>query len=630
MCGIAGFVDFTGHSTDADLERMVRTLAHRGPDDVGLEVDHVDRTLVGLGQTRLAIIDLSSAGRQPMTYRHLTIVFNGEIYNYAEIRAELIALGHHFTSHGDTEALLHAYDEWGTACLSRLIGMFAFVLLDRRNSQIVMCRDRAGVKPFFLFERNGILLFASELKAFHRHPQFVGEIDPMSVREYMDFGYIPAPHSIFKHCRKLDAGSILTINLRTREQREERYWDVRQCYRLPPLDLSYDEAKAELRALLASACNYRMVADVPIGVFLSGGYDSTAVVAFLAAARPAESIRTFTIGFHGGNNEAPRAKRIASLLGTSHTELYCDIREAREIFPTLPRIFDEPFADSSAIPTILVSQLARKEVTVALSADGGDETFAGYSVYRHFLQRLALLNRIPNALRGLVRGLCAIGARGAPFLDDRVMHRMDVVSRVLASTGPLNGQYLFAEYFKPTNLVARTMFREDVGRRPTPFDADYSKFTDDLSTALAIDYRMYLKDDILTKVDRATMSVSLEGREPLLDHRLIEFAARLPSSYKVGGLSKRILRDVVHEFVPRELLDHPKTGFSAPVDQWLRTGLRDLLEHHLSEEAVARAGMFAPQFVRRVKEAFFRGSTDHFSYTWKLLQYHMWFDEWMQ
>ncbi|NQV74416.1 MAG: asparagine synthase (glutamine-hydrolyzing), partial [Bacteroidetes bacterium] len=401
MCGISGFVDFKKQLDKESLKGMVHSTTHRGPDDSGCEFYSNQAEHIGLGHNRLAIIDLTAAGHQPMHFDDLSIVFNGEIYNFGEIKDELTKAGHSFKSHSDTEVILHAYKEWGNSCVDRFIGMFAFAIYDRGCSSIILFRDRAGVKPLYYYWNNDLFLFGSELKSFSKIGNFIKEIDFDAVNLFMDYGYVPAPFSIFKNCMKLYPGHILILDLSGKNYTISKYWDVADYYRLPKLKISYEEAKTKLESLLISAFNYRMISDVPVGVFLSGGFDSTAVAAILQKGRK-EKIKTFTIGFQEGNNEAPYAKDIASYLGTDHTEYYCSIREAQDILPLLPYYYDEPFADSSAIPTILVSRIAKKEVTVSLSADGGDEIFAGYIYYRSFVKTADLLLKIPSILRKIL------------------------------------------------------------------------------------------------------------------------------------------------------------------------------------------------------------------------------------
>lgn len=385
MCGIAGFVDFESSSNEDVLNKMTLSLQHRGPDGQGIYFKETAAAQIGLGHRRLSIIDLSECGSQPMHYNGLHIIFNGEVYNFAEIRLELEKKGHQFTGHSDTEIILHAYQEWGIDTIQQWKGMFAVVIYDENKNELIAIRDRAGVKPFYYYWQDGLFLFASELKAFAQHPNFKKEIDPSAVASFLQYGYVSFPHCIYKNTFKLPAAQVLKLDLNTQQLSTIRYWNVYDYYNKPKMDMGFDEAMKETETILQKAFNYRMVADVPVGVFLSGGFDSSCVTALLQKDST-EKIKTFTIGATDESlDEAPYAKQIAEHLGTEHTEYYCTPKEALDIIPELPYYYDEPFADSSAIPTILVSRLAREKVTVALSADAGDEIFAGYNRYDYLL-----------------------------------------------------------------------------------------------------------------------------------------------------------------------------------------------------------------------------------------------------
>jgi asparagine synthase (glutamine-hydrolysing) len=623
MCGICGFIDFNTKSDIVFLNKMVSTLHHRGPNDRGSDVFKYNEATVGFGHTRLSIIDISSNGHQPMHFEHLSIVFNGEIYNFNEIKNELINIGHHFKTQSDTEVILHAFSEWGDSCVSKFIGMYVFVILNKETNTATIIRDRAGVKPLFYYWKNGLFLFASELKAFHEHPNFEKKINENVVYQYMNFGYIPSPYCIFDNCAKLDPGHILTFNISTKTFTIRKYWDVNDFYRLPNLNISYNNAKNEVEKLLISAFEARMVSDVPVGVFLSGGYDSTAVAAILQSSR-AEKIKTFTIGFEDDNNEAPYAKEIAKYLGTDHTEYYCTHKEAQEIIKNLPFYYDEPFADTSAIPTILVSRLSKESVTVVLSADAGDEIFAGYSIYRQFLSDLAIINKIPDFSRKTL----AIPLKFASKItrNEKLKKKLEVLSDLLNTDNKLIAQRLFESYFKNTKNANKRLFKKDYQCLTTCFDNDFIGFKDDLSIAQAIGYKMYLQNDILTKVDCATMSVSIEGREPFLDHRIIEFVAQLPSKYKYGHTQKMILKDIVHKYIPKELMDRPKSGFTPPIYSWLKTDLKYLLDENLN--GINESGLFNSQYVEKIRKDFLNDKLQDPTIIWKLIQFQMWYKKW--
>ncbi len=627
MCGICGFIDFNFKSDFTVLVSMVSSLHHRGPDDKGCDIYSTSCASIGLGHSRLSILDLSSAGHQPMNYKDLSIVLNGEIYNFKELRSDLRKLGHFFISESDTEVVLHAFSEWGTSCISKFIGMFVFVIFNKETQEVTFVRDRAGVKPLFYYWHNGLFLFASELKAFQQHPGFVKKLSLNAVHQYMDFGYVPSPYCIFENCSKLNPGHFLKFSINKKESEITKYWDIKDYYCLPSLNLSYNEAKLEVEKLLHSAFEYRMVSDVPVGVFLSGGYDSTAVVSILQSDSM-NKLKTFTIGFEEGNNEAPYAKQIAQYIGTDHKEYYCKTKEAQEIIPMLPYYYDEPFADSSAIPTILVSKLARQSVTVALSADAGDEIFAGYDNYNTFLNNLALIDKVPAFLHKTISKLASVGTIFLP--DSFLNHKFSVLSNILSIDKKQIPQALLHSYQKMNRTTKRNLFNFNETDQQTIFDDDFSRFKDSLSIALATDYSIYLQNDILTKVDRATMSVSLEGREPFLDHRIIEFAAQLPSSFKYGHTQKMILKDIVYKYVPKQLMDRPKTGFSIPVYSWLKDDLSYLLEENLNSTVIAKTGLFNPIYVQKLKRNFMNGQLYDPAIIWKLLQFQMWYNMWIK
>lgn len=605
-------------------------MSHRGPDGADLVLFHHEQYTAGFTHRRLAIIDLTNGGSQPMKYKLFTIVFNGEIYNFQEVRQELIQLGHTFISKSDTEVILHAYEQWNTDFVFKFIGMFALVIYDEQRDEVLLVRDRAGVKPLYYYWQDGLFLVASELKAFHGHPFFKKKVNIQAVRAYMDFGYVPSPLCIFENTHKLNPGHYLLFSLADQSIKISKYWDVKDYYRMPKLDISYQEAKQQLHEILISAYNYRMVSDVPVGVFLSGGYDSSSVAGILQRSLSGNGkLKTFTIGFEEGNNEAPFAKAIAEHLGTNHTEYYCTTREALDIIPSLPFYFDEPFSDSSAIPTMLVSRLARKEVTVALSADGGDEIFAGYSIYTSFAKRLAQLYKVPRYLRSATSLFTQLASGILPSGFENQKHKLDVVSRVFRSEYDNMPQALFREYFMMSRAINAKLYKHESDAFVSEYSGDFTSFSDPVSMAQAIDYKMYMQDDILTKVDRATMSVSLEGREPLLDQRIIEFAAQLPTEYKLGSTQKMILKDIVHEYIPKSIMDRPKTGFSIPLDSWLKNDLKHLADDYLSRSELQKSSVFNEDYVLFRKNGFYNNRFNDAGFIWKLIQFQMWNRQWM-
>jgi asparagine synthase (glutamine-hydrolysing) len=633
MCGIAGFVDFKRQTTEETLAAMACAVEHRGPDGQGIFYTNTAYASIGLGHRRLSIIDLSSAANQPMHFDGLHLIFNGEIYNYNEIRSELVNKGHRFTTHSDTEVILHSWREWGEAAIQQWHGMFAITLYDEKNSEIVCIRDRAGVKPFYCHWHNDVFLFGSELKSLTQHPAFEKKINPNAVASFLQYGYVSHPHCIYQRCFKLPPGYFLRLQLDSKEMKRAQYWNVYDAYNKPKLSIGIKEAVEQTEKILEKAFQYRMVADVPVGVFLSGGYDSSCVTALLQK-NSTEKIKTFTIGTTDNKlDEAPFAKQIAQRLGTDHTEYYCTAQEALDIIPVLPKFYDEPFADSSAIPTILVSRLARKEVTVALSADAGDEIFAGYNRYDYIYRYGKKIGAIPKPVRkAAVAAMESVSSERIPFLrNQRNFHsRYDKLKNLLADPSP-------SELLKNLNQVftredVQALFKEPVMELPTAHMSTELKsgYEDPLSFMMAIDYQTYMVDDILQKVDRATMSVSLEGREPFLDQDIIEWAAQLPSEHKYYRRQKKfILKEIVHRYIPKEIMERPKMGFGIPVDDWLGNELKDLVKEYLSEENLRLHGLFNEAKVTKTVADFFAGRKEKYLKIWHLLMFQMWYKHWL-
>ena len=628
MCGIAGVISFNSKTERAVLNAMIKTLNHRGPDNQGIIQKIIGSVNIGLAHARLSIIDLSMSASQPMTYKHFTIVYNGEIYNYKRIKTVLEKLGHKFCTNSDTEVILHAFEEWGTLALDKFIGMFSFALLDEKNRRVYFFRDRTGVKPLYYFWNNDTFLFGSELKAITSYPAFIKKINAEALGYYFKMGYIPAPLSIYQNTFKLKPGHFATLNLESHNFKINKYWDPLEYLKRPKLNIDYEEAKVTTKDLLISSCNYRMIADVPVGVFLSGGYDSTAVSAILQKDRT-EKLKTFTIGFEEGNNEAPFAKETANYLGTDHTEYICTTKEAQNLTPQLSYFYDEPFADSSAIPTMLVSELAKNKVTVALSADGGDEIFAGYTRYISFKNNNETLNKLKRFSNSLSAKVLNFGARALKN-ESFIKHRLDYLAQLFNTDKDMRASSLFEGSMAMSDTIFRNLIK-DMEYPPLLFNFNINEFSDPIVIAQAIDYQSYLPNAILTKVDRASMSVSLESREPLLDHQLFEFVAQLPSNYKYDGLTtKRILKDIVHQYIPKEMMNRPKAGFSLPIANWLRGDLKYLLDEYLNESTLQKSKIFNVHYVTYLLELFEKKQLHDESLIWRILQFQMWFQKWMK
>lgn len=594
MCGLTGFCDFQKKLDAPDLHRAGCRLRHRGPDWQDSTLLETPEACIGLAHTRLSILDLSANGRQPFHSRSgdTVLAYNGEIYNFREIRSELEGKGHQFFTGTDTEVIVEAYEAYGIEAVHRFNGMFALALFDRKKEKLYLLRDRYGVKPLYYSFSGGRLLFGSELKSLNTYPGFDKSPCRAAVALFFKYGYIRAPYSIFENTYKLLPGHYLELDLPSKELKKIKYYDVQDDYDLPKLVISEEEAMDTTRSLLASSFRYRAISDVPTGIFLSGGYDSSLVAAMMQADST-KRIKTFTIGFHEQTyNEAVHAKKIAEFIGTDHQEHYCTADEALEVLCMLPVICDEPLGDSSAIPTVLVSRLARASVTVSLSADGGDELFAGYERYAE---------------------LYALARREGHTTQH---HYRQAAERAVT-------------YFTQQEL-AQLLPGIDTGIGLYDDLPEIGAANDVINTNLLLDHKTYLVDDILAKVDRASMSVGLEAREPLLDHRLVAFAAQLPSDLKYrAGEKKFLLKRIAHEYIPPALLDRPKAGFTIPLAQWLRTGFSELLHDHIREESLRRHGLVDPAAALKLCKDFMEGRHHDHLQVWFLLVFQMWCDEWL-
>jgi asparagine synthase (glutamine-hydrolysing) len=651
MCGITGFIDLARMTDEASLQAiatsMTCTLHHRGPDDGGVWVDAAAG--LALGSRRLAIVDLSPQGHQPMHSPggRYVIAFNGEIYNFKALRHSLEQGGSGdapaFRGHSDTEVLLAAIERWGLVrAVEHLVGMFAFAVWDRDEHVLHLGRDRLGEKPLYYGWSGRTFLFGSELKALRAHPDFHATIDRQALLPYLRYGYIPAPGTIYDAFFKLPPGTILTIGRRDAPApKPVPYWSIDHIVEsglANPFPGSDAEATDRLDALLRNAIRDQMVADVPVGALLSGGIDSSTVVA-LMQAESSRNVRTFTIGFEEAHyNEAESARSVAAQLQTDHTELYVTPREAMDVIPQLPAIYDEPFADSSQIPTFLVSRLARQDVTVALSGDGGDELFGGYERYAWGNTIWNTVGWMPLGVRRAVAGAVqTIPSQGwevglkplRSVLPARVARRAtgDKLHRLagfLSADSPAAMyQTLISSCENPGALV--------IGAGTMPDEPDdrgcWSASSNFVQRAMCSDTKRYLPNDILTKVDRASMGVSLEARAPLLDHRVVEFAWQLPFSMKVrDGKTKWLLRQVLYQYVPPALVERPKSGFGVPIGQWLRGPLRDWAEALLDERRLRDDGFFDPVSIRRTWMDHLAGTRDRHYHLWDVLMFQAWLD----
>ena len=626
MCGIAGLLGFTPTSSaealSATATAMAATLAHRGPDDDGVWVDA--EAGVGLAFRRLAIIDLSPAGHQPLVSScgACVLVYNGEIYNAPDLRRELEARGRSFRGHCDAEVLVEACAEWGVeGALERLNGMFAFALWHRRDRTLTLARDRMGIKPLYWGRMGDTYLFGSELKALRAHPAWRAEVDRGALAAYIRHLYVPSPHCIYRGIHKLAPGHTVTLAA-GREPKIAAYWDLRAVAKDTPRE-TMDDAEATLRleAALGRAVRCRMVADVPLGAFLSGGIDSSLIVALMQDAHD-KPVRTYSVGFEEAEfDEAPFAKAVAAHLGTDHTELYVSARDALDLVPGLPDCYDEPFADSSAMPTMLVSRLARKSVTVALSGDGGDEIFGGYKRYYRADVLRRRLGLAPAALR---RGAAAAlrawpsGSRYGAYRRGRAADHLAVEDEVA----------LYRSLVCYVNDPAALVLRADEPRGVLWDGTVARDIPDFMERCGFFDSVTSLPDQMLAKVDRASMAAGLEVRVPLLDHHVVELAWRLPPSVKYAGPheNKRLLRAILYNYVPRPLVDRRKRGFGVPIAAWLRGPLRDWAEAQLEPRRLFEEGFFDAVTVRAIWAEHLSGAGDWQRVLWRLLMFQAWYE----
>jgi asparagine synthase (glutamine-hydrolysing) len=642
MCGIVGFRSNRRFEVLREsLLDAATSLKHRGPDDSGLYLD--EKNGVGLAHRRLSIIDLSVAGRQPMSSDDgkVHLIHNGEIYNFLSIRDELLKRGHAFKSGTDTEVVLRAYLEWGLKSLDRFVGMFAFAVWDQRTQSLVLARDRLGIKPFYYYQSSGDLVFASELKALMAFKGFNLEIDLESLLLFLHYQYIPAPRTIFKNTYKLLPGHYLVWN--GEGSRLERYWSAPRYGEISRRDgVDEEEWLSELDTLLKTAVRDRLLSDVPLGALLSGGIDSSLVVALMQSTNAAR-VRTFTIGFREGDyNEAPFASRVAEHLGTEHTELYVTPREALEVIPHLPELYDEPFADSSSIPTSLVCRLARSHITVALSGDGGDEQFCGYVRY---WTTQSLVSGF-EGLSGLLKTGGSWVLEHVPprwvekiyrpcrnFLPQRIrvdnfQDKWERLKRILEK-GDVSEIYRMTISLWPKEEIHRATGREILESRYEEVFRETEGWPL-LARLMKIDQETYLPDAMLTKVDRASMGVGLEVRVPLLDHRVVEYTSGIPDALKFkNGTGKYLLKRLLARYVPPELFERQKMGFGIPIGQWFRKELRDLLIDTLSAERIRKEGLFDDRFVEEKVAEHLSGRVNHQYRLWPLVMWEMWRERWL-
>lgn len=621
MCGICGYLSKKSISVDT-LSKMNDTMYHRGPDDSGAEVYDVGKGYtLGLAQRRLSILDLSPLGHQPMHSpdKRISLVYNGEIYNFKELREELA--DYTFVSTCDTEVILAAYLKWGIQFVKKIHGMFAIALFDRDTDTLYLVRDRIGKKPLYYYKENAGIVFASELKPIMETPDFHGKINEKIVGQYLFQLYINAPESIFKDVYKVQPGEVLEYHLG--EIRTWKYWDIAAVYTEKKHEMitDYAECKARLKAALLEATRKRMIADVPLGAFLSGGYDSSLITA-MAQSISKEPVKTFSIGFNEeGYNEAVYAKKVSEYLGTKHTEMYIDESDMLAMVADLPQYYDEPFADSSQIATMLVSKLARQDVTVTLSGDGGDEFFCGYNIYPNVAQAQQL-----DLLGGLTYHVANLPGLKQMRVMDKLPFKVQVVAR---NRNPLTKTQISGFSYIRT---IRDLLLHPGEQEKFEIEDCYGEKNWQIRRML-VDMDTYLPGDILCKVDRASMKYSLESRCPILDTDVMELSFQIPHEYKYSqGIKKKILKDIAYDYIPKELLDRPKVGFGVPIDKWLRGALKEELLSYCEVPFLKEQGIFEPEQTRLFVQSYLktgdkgRGTGENYSkIVWSYFAFQQWY-----
>lgn len=639
MCGITGFFEATArntHATDRDammtsLQKMADAIVHRGPDAQGYWLSEKARQ--ALAHRRLAIVDLSEAGRQPMESEHYVLVFNGEIYNFRDIRKELEARGQTFKGHSDTEVLLFALEAWGLdKTLTKLEGMFAFCALNKQTNKAYLVRDRMGEKPLYYSKQGARFFFGSELKTLKAHPNFQAKLNHAALGLYIQHNCVPAPYSIYEDCYKLLPGEYLTLDCASLDYSTQSYWsclEVMQKGAENPFSGTASDAADALEQALIHSVKDQMLADVPLGSFLSGGIDSSTVTGIMQSLSR-KPINTYSIGFDfSGFNEAEHAKAIAAHLGTNHTEFYVSEQDTKDVIPKLASIYCEPFADSSQIPTYLVCALAKQHVTVALSGDGGDELFAGYSRYQRVLKAWqqagpSALEKLAGALpKQVFNSLMALPLRATGKYPHFSAERLRSNYHKASATS-------FSEFYRRSISFWQDNAHPVLNNQLAPYSLTQSTAheLDKLTHLQYLDTQLYLPDDILTKVDRAGMAVSLETRIPLLNHKVVELAASIPSDIRTyNGVAKWPLQEVLSRYVPRQLFERPKQGFAIPIGEWLRGPLKGWMTDLLNEKRIREQGLFDYKTIYPILKMHLDGNSDYSLQLWSILMFQSWADE---
>lgn len=626
MCGLVGYVTYNNREK-LDIKKMLSTIKHRGPDAQDYKTFSLSQTNVVLGHVRLSIQDLSHGANQPMSdlSHKYHIVFNGEVYNFKEIKKEL---GEEFTYNttSDTEVILYAYIKWGVKCVDKFIGMFSIVILDTTLQKLVFINDRLGVKPLYIYNKNDVLIFASELKAILEYSKFEKKIDIEALTQFFQYGYIQPPLSIFEDIKKIEPATIMIYDLDNRKFEVNKYWDIEKII---TKSTNYD--LEEVEKILKSACEYRMVSDVPVSSFLSSGIDSSLVTALLSKNY---KLNTITIGVNDERyNEAKLAKEISTSLNTNHHEKYISEGDLLELVNTLPYFYDEPFSDTSIYPTYLVSKITSEQYKVALSSDGGDESFGGYYRYKYFKKYYNFLSNIPKSIRFLLSKTLNIFEKIGLFRLINIPMMSLKIQKIQNSLEANN----ISEFYENLNTyipkkTIKSLLKEFKFNRGyfEEFDSINSKYNDDiLNSAMAIDYKTYLYQ-ILMKVDRASMANSIEVREPLLDHRIIELALNIDSKYKLDNNESKIpLKKVLSKFIDLNLLTKNKKGFSIPIEEWLRKDLKNIVDKYTNESAIKSSNILNNDEVQKIKSDFY-SQKDNYIKLWHIFIFQLWYDTWVK
>jgi asparagine synthase (glutamine-hydrolysing) len=625
MCGISGFFHKKGVLDENQLFRYNKVLSHRGPDGSGYYYSKSSVGSIGLGHVRLSILDLSEMGQQPMSDNHISIVFNGEIYNFKSIKTELLLKGYSFISNSDTEVVLKSFQEWGLECVHRFSGMWSFSIYDSKKSKLYLCRDRVGVKPLYWYKDEEQFLFGSELKVFFNTLTFKKELDFNSLKTFINYGNVTNDKTILKNVYKAQAGAWTIFDLNDFDIQIKNFWSYSKLIKKDKFKGSFSESVLETERLVKEACELRMVSDVPVGVFLSGGIDSTLVTTLLQKDRT-EKLKTFTIGFSDGVDESKYAKKIAQYLGTDHTTYDCSQKDVIDLINELPIYFDDPVADISCIPTMLVSRLAAAEVKVALSADGGDELFAGYKGFGTTPKYFHNINNTP--FKKVVGVLAKTASNLFKGGDSHLNKKLIGLSSILLAP---ERERLYQMYIHQNSIP----FEMTNHLCAHPSHIAFPVFSslclgDPLDDLFLFGIEDLLRDSLLVKVDRSTMAFSLEGREPLLDHHLIEFAATLPYEYKHNGIeSKRTLKHIVYKYLPKEIMNRPKIGFDLPIYKWLQHDLADIFERNLDLDVIEIQGIFNVNYVKKLKYQFLKNKLRYPQIIWRIIVFQMWYEKWM-